>query len=243
MDLLARLVPPAQDLLERVDLALLAGGAPADHAIWPLLRRLGALPGELVTELSATAPAALHVAADPLHDLARSYVDGPDLMPGTAGWRGDAAEAFGTQWRSLARHLSDGPDSMAGGLSRTASYLDDVAAWLAATRDGVAFALAACLGSAEAATLRAVPAAALGSGVSGLASAWLATGAPATGAGPRGAIRAAAGIGAHLLAAAAEALDAAEALNAHWSAHLDELPYHPTATPTAPHTNHLTLPG
>src|SRR5262245_16978687 len=135
MDLLARLAAPGQDLLGRVDRALLAGGAPADHEIWPLLRRVGALPGDLVGHLWAGAPDALRPAGDPLRSLVHSYVDGVELMPGTAGWRGDAAEAFGAQWRALAVHLADGPDSMAARLDDTASYVDDVADWLARTRD------------------------------------------------------------------------------------------------------------
>ncbi|MEN3307211.1 MAG: hypothetical protein V7603_3413 [Micromonosporaceae bacterium] len=243
MDLLARLAAPAQDLLERVDRALLTGGAPAGHPIWPLLRRLGALPGELVIELAATTPESLRAAADPLRELARAYVDGLDLMPGAAGWRGDAAEAFGAQWRALAAHLADGADSMAGGLTGTASYVDDVAGWLAATRDAVAVALARCLGSTEAATLRALPAGALGSGVAGLAGGWLATGAPGAMAGPRSAILAAAGIGAHLLRAAADGLDHGEALHSRWAGRLDELPYRPTPAPAPPADTHLALPS
>jgi hypothetical protein len=243
MDRLARLAAPAQDLLERVDRALLAAGAPADHPIWPLLRRLGALPGELVGQLAAADPDRLRPVGDPVRELERSYVDGADLMPGPAGWRGEAAEAFGAQWHALADHLAGGGDSMAGRLDRCVSYVDDVADWLAATRDVVAVALAECLGSIEAATLHAVPAGAFSSGLAGLASARLAPGEPAAGPRPDRAIRAAASIGAHLLRAASAALDEGERLQARWAGRLDELPYRPARAPGGPAANQVTLPG
>ncbi len=242
MDLLARLAAPAQDLLERVDGALVAGGAPAGHPIWPLLRRLGALPGDLVSHLCAATPGSLRPATEPLRSLTHSYVDGPDLMPGTAGWRGEAAEAFGAQWHALAGHLADGPDSMAARLVATSSYVDDVAEWLAATRDAVAVAVAECLGSAEAATLRALPVGALDSGVAGLASAVLAGGSRPAGGRPDAAIRAAATIGARVLGAAATALDEGEALHSRWAGQLAELRYRPAPAP-ASGAGHLALPG
>ena len=85
-------------------------------------------------------------------------------MPGAAGWRGDTADAFGAQWRSLADHLAEGPRSLAGRLDQTAAYLDDVAAWLAGARQAVAVALVECLGSIEAATVAALPGTAFDAG-------------------------------------------------------------------------------
>jgi hypothetical protein len=233
MDLLFRVAPIAEGLLARVDSALLAAGAPAGHPIWPLLRRLGALPGELVTQLAAADVESLREAGQPLRELAKSYVDGVELMPGAAGWRGDAADAFGTQWRSLADHLAEGPRSLAGRLGQTASYLDDVAAWLAGARQAVAVALVECLGSIEAATVKALPASALGSGAAGLASAWLAADprSRTRGASPDLAIQAAASIGAHVLRAASAALDEGEELRSRWSGRLDELPFTPVPAP------------
>ncbi len=173
MDLLDRIAVPARDLLARVDGALLAGGAPADHPIWPLLCRVGALPGELVAQLTDAPTGQLRSSADLLREYRRSYVDGVDTMPGAAGWRGRAADAFGAQWRSLATHLADGPDSMAGRLLDTVSFVDDVAAWLSATRDAVGAAVVECLGSVEAVAIRGLPVGAAGPDVVGFAGARL----------------------------------------------------------------------
>lgn len=243
MDILTRVVTPGSDLLERVDRALLAGGAPPDHPIWPLLRRLGALPGELVAGLAAADPEALRLAARQLSELAESYVDGTAAVPADPGWRGDAAAAFGVRWQAMAGYLSEGTESMAGRLAATASYVDDVAGWLAGTRDAVALALAECLDSIEATTLRTLPAGALASGAPGLASAWLAAGdGAAAGAGRDRGLRAAATLGAHVLAAASRALEEGEALRVRWSGHLGELAYRPAAAPVPRGGSQVALP-
>jgi hypothetical protein len=51
MDPFDRLAGPAGDLRRRVGESLAAGGAPEGHPIWPLLRRLRALPGEALAAL------------------------------------------------------------------------------------------------------------------------------------------------------------------------------------------------
>jgi hypothetical protein len=228
MDLLARLAAPAVDLLDRVDAALTAGGAPADHAIWPLVRRVRALPGEFVAGLRAADPAAVRLAARPLRELSESYVDGVDGVPADPGWHGDAAGAFGYRWRSIAGYLAGGPQSMAGELGHTATYLDEVASWLAATRDDVATAVAECLGSTEAVRLRAVPVAAGTGATPPLPGAGLCGTVPEPASASRDAvITAAAAIGTRVLRAAAEAIDQGEALRARWDGRLAELPYRP----------------
>jgi hypothetical protein len=204
MDLLDRVYPVARDLLDRVDSTLLAGGAPPDHPVLPLLRRLGALPGEVVTHLAGVAPDGLAGAGDALRGQAGGYRERADAVPMPAAWRGPAAETFAVTWSGLSAHLAGGgPDTLAGRLDETAGYLDDVAAWLARARRALAGRVAQCLGSAEAVTLRSVP-----------------DTVPRT-------VAAAATVGAHLLGAAAEVLDDGQAVHDRWAGRLAELVYRP----------------
>jgi hypothetical protein len=204
MDLLDRVYPLATPLLDRVDTTLVTSGAPAEHAIWPLLRRLGALPGELVGHLASVPPDGLTGASDALRGHAAGYLHRVDEVPMPAAWRGPAAEAYATAWSGLAAHLSGGPDTLTGRLTDTASYLDEVAAWLGRARRAVAGTVAECLGSAEALALR-----------------------------MSGDVVAAATIGAHLLATAAEVLDDGRALTDRWSGRLGELTYRPSSAISA----------
>lgn len=130
-----------------------------------------------------------------------------------AAWRGPAAEAYGAAWSGLSAHLAGGPDTLTARLDDTASYLDDVAAWVARTRRALAGTLAECLGSAEALALR------MGSGQEAVAAAT---------------------IGAHTLATAAELLDNGQALHDRWSGRLAELTYRPSV-PTVTSTSHLRI--
>jgi hypothetical protein len=203
VDPLDRLAGPVRDLLGRVDGALMATGAPADHPIWALLRRVGALPGEAVAAVADLRPEPLVQAAADLRVIADEYaavrVGEPD------GWTGPAAEAYAARWRDLARHLGgEGPDSMAGRLAATAEYLAETAGWIAVARRELARALAAALGSAEALRLR--------------------TAADAV---------AAAAIGARVLAAVAQAQDRGWTLADRWAGRLDELPYRPSTVDAA----------
>jgi hypothetical protein len=210
MDLLDRVYPPARDLLGRVDASLMASGAPDDHPIWPLLRRLGALPGELVGELASVASEPLSATAGPLRGRADGYAGGLGSVPAVAAWRGPAAEGFAAQWSTLGGYLAGDEDTMAGRLVDTARYLDDVAAWLIRARREVAGAVAVCLGSAEAATLSGAPSAS-----------------------PRDAVLAAATIGAHILEAVAEVVDDGQRTLDAWAGRLDELPYRPSPSTAA----------
>ncbi|OLE26296.1 MAG: hypothetical protein AUG44_13420 [Actinobacteria bacterium 13_1_20CM_3_71_11] len=198
MDLLDRVYPVAAPLLDRVDASLAASGAPADHPIWPLLRRLGSLPGELVVHLAGVSRDGLTGASDALRRYAGGYRQRADEVPMPAAWRGPAAEAYGATWSGLAGQLAGGPDTLTGRLEDTASYLDDVTAWLGRTRRALAGTVAECLGSAEALALKA-------------------SSDPV----------AAATIGAHILAVAAEALDDGRALHDRWAGRLAELAYRP----------------
>jgi hypothetical protein len=212
MDLLDRVYPVAAPLLERVDTTLATAGAPAEHAIWPLLRRLGALPGELVAHFASVPPGGLAGASDALRGHAAGYLHRVDDVPMPAAWRGPAAEAYATAWTGLASHLSGGPDTLIGRLTDTASYLDEVAAWLARGRRAFAGTVAECLGSAEALALR-----------------------------TSGDAVAAATIGAHLLATGAEILDDGRALADRWTGRLGELIYRPDTSAAAATSAHLQL--
>ena len=211
MDLLERVHPVARGLLARVDATLLSSGAPDDHPIWPLLRGLGALPGEAVDRLSGITPEALGAAAAPLRDRADGLRSGTASVPAVAAWRGPAAESFAARWSTLAGHLAGDEETMAGRLADTARYLEEVAAWLGRARRELAGALAECLGSAEAATLHAAPDLA----------------APRS----RGVVVAAATLGAHVLAAAAEVVEDGQRVLDAWRDRLDELRY-PVAAPS-----------
>jgi uncharacterized protein YukE len=196
MDLLDRVHPVAVPLLERVDASLVASGAPAEHPIWPLLRRLGALPGELVAAFAGTPADGLTGGSDALHGRAAGYRSRTDDVPMPAAWRGSAADAYGGAWSGLSGHLG----AMADRLDDTATYLDDVAAWLARARRALAGTVAECLGCAEAVAV--------------------------TGSGDA---VAAATIGAHILATAAEILDDGRVLHDRWAGRLGELAYRPSA--------------
>jgi uncharacterized protein YukE len=196
MDLLDRVHPVAAPLLARVDATLVASGAAAGHPIWPLLRRLGALPGELVASFAETPPDGLTAASDAMHGTADGYRARVDEVPMPAAWQGSAADAYGASWSGFSGHVG----AMADRLADTAAYLDEVTAWRLRARRALAGTVAECLGSAEAVAL--------------------------TGSGD---VVAAAMIGAHILATAAEVLDDGRALSERWSSRLGEVAFRPSA--------------
>jgi hypothetical protein len=213
MDPLDRVAAPGRDLLTRVDAVLTAGGAPADHAIWPLMRRLGALPGDVLEAFCALRPAPLLAAGTALRQRAEGYCEErADLSAAVAAtlWEGDAATEFGGRWRVLGEHLGDhaAPEaaSLAGRLAATGSYVDDVAEWVRVARLDLAHTVAGALGSAEAVRLR-------GAGSDGAA------------------VPAAATIGALVLATGNRQVDAAEAVADRWAGRLADLPFRPASEP------------
>jgi hypothetical protein len=239
MDLLDRIYPVARDLLDRIDATLIASGTPDDHPILPLLRRVGALPGDVAAQFAAGAADPLTEAGGAMRRQAEGYETGQASVPMPAAWRGPAAESFAARWSTISGYLAGDPASMAGRLGATASYLDDVAAWLVRGRRALAGALAECLGSAEAVALRGAPGlgaahpAGAGSGTTGGVAGGPASstfGGPATT--PRDVIRAAADLGAHVLAGAAEILDDGQHVLDVWAGRLDDLPY-PISAPAA----------
>ena len=150
MDLLDRVRPAAADLLGRVDSALLTLGAPADHAVWTLLRTVGALPSEAVAHVAELSPGLLADAAATMRRSTSQWHDVVVTLPSSTGSEGVAAEAYANAWPGVAAHLAD----LAGRLDDAAAYLTATADWIARSRRSLAGTLAACLGSREALTLR-----------------------------------------------------------------------------------------
>ena len=206
MDLLDRVAGPGLDLLGRVDAALVAGGAPAGDPVWALLRRAGALPGDLVEHLIDAGGDELASAAEQIHADARALDRENDAIPGTAGWRGGAAESFAGQWSAALGQT----DRIVQRLTASADFAADVAAWVSGTRRQVAGAIAECLASREAATVR---------------LAWPVPDADTS--------AAAAAIAAHVLSVVVDAAEAGEALRQRWAGHLDEVQYQPAAPVTS----------
>jgi hypothetical protein len=224
MDALDRIEPMVRDLLARVDAALIAHGAPADHPLWAQLRRLGAAPGDVVAFFAATDPLPMRRAAESLRGRA-ALLD--DIRPhAEPAWQGAAGESFAAHAAAMQQHLGTSADegSICGRWSATASYVDDVADWFAAARMALARTLAEVLSSAQAIAVAACPV--FTGDVAELAQ----FGATAV---PRQALAAAADIGAHVLATATTLLEESHDLLSRWEGRLSEVPYQaPAPAPT-----------
>jgi hypothetical protein len=194
MDALDRLEPVVRPLLRQVDDALATLGAPAEHAIWGHLRRVGATPADAVTYFADLQPVRLRAAAQTMRAQAAGYQAA--AVPASPPWQGGAATAYAAHAASLAAHLH-GEDGLAGALRASASYVDDIADWAQRSRDRMARALAEVMASAQAVTVRSQPA--LANVLRTGASADLAR-----------AVVAAADIGAQLLAVADETVSAGQ---------------------------------
>ncbi|RKR89797.1 hypothetical protein BDK92_4154 [Micromonospora pisi] len=204
MDPLDHLAGPAADLLGRVDDLLAGAGAPDDHRIWPLLRRLRALPGAVLGEVLVLRPAPFAAAGHAVRAQVGEYDHARQRLTGDDPWQGAGAQAYAAHRDALVAYLDgDRPESLTGRLDATASYADAVADWMVRTRYALARTLAEVLGSAEAVAV-------VTAGRSGDP-------------GPAG--PAAAEIGARVLATVAEAEEQARALLHQWSEVLAELPY------------------
>jgi hypothetical protein len=204
MDALDRLAGPAHDLLSRVDDMLTRAGAPDDHPLWPLLRRLRVLPGDAVAAVAALRPAPLVAAGSALRTLSSQYAQ-PPAWQGQGAWQGPAAEAFTARWTTLSAYVEQG---LAGRMADTAAYAEAVADWASRTRLAVARTLAAVMTSAEAVTLR-------------------------TGAEPGQVVRAAADIASRVLGAVADAYAQADLLLETWAGRLGELDFTPASAAAA----------
>lgn len=215
MDALDRLAAPGGDLLGRVDHLLATVGAPADHRVWPLLRRLRALPGEAAAAIVALRPDPFTAAGTEVRELLADYTAIRTGLSGDVAWEGVAGSAFDAHRKALVAYLDEGPESMRGRLVTTAEYADAVAGWVVETRLALARTLAEVLGSAEAALVV----------TASVPSVVTAPPMPAD----RPAETAAAEIGARVLATVATAYDGAEALLARWRPAVAELLCRPPA--------------
>ncbi|SIR24028.1 hypothetical protein [Micromonospora avicenniae] len=213
MDALDRLAEPGLDLLRRVD-TLLATGAPEEHRVWPLLRRMQVLPGEAVRHFLDLRPAPLADAGHGVRRQVHGYDDVSTTLTDPVLWSGPAAEAYGQSRAALLRHLDEGPESLVGRLESTAGYADALADWVEGSRLALARALADALRSAEAVTVVAAT-----SVLTGAASR------PGS-AGPR--VIAAAEIAARVLAVLCVAYDGAETLLRQWGPSLAESTWRPS---------------
>src|SRR5688572_14059983 len=92
MDALARLEPVARELMRRVDTALVTLGAPVEHPVWGLLRRLGTTPADAVAFFAGVDPRPLADAAAALRDQADAYETAE--IPVEVPWRGTAGETY-----------------------------------------------------------------------------------------------------------------------------------------------------
>ncbi|MEO3776171.1 hypothetical protein ABGB16_04785 [Micromonospora sp. B11E3] len=201
MDPLDRLAEPGLDLLDRVD-TLLASGAPEGHPLWPLLRRMQALPGEAVRAFLDLHPAPLAEAGHAVRALVGAYDEVSRTLADPVAWSGAAASAYDGSRAALLRHLDEGPDSLVGRLESTAGYADALADWVEGSRLALARALAHVLCSAEAVRVRA---------------------ATAPGAEPRATgLVAAADVAYRVLSVLGVAYDGAETLLRQWSPSLTE---------------------
>lgn len=216
MDALDRVNDAAADLLGRVDAAL-AGGAPAGHRIWPLLRWTRVLPGPAVRAVVDLRPP--EWTGDP-QALAAAVTEAAEPLAAPVPWSGAAGSAYETHRRNFRARLLDPDESVAARLGDYSSYLDDLAGWVAESRVSLALRLATVLRSQAAVTL--------------------VTGDDATSIG-----LAAAEIGAEVLAEIEEILRAGEELEADWAerlAPLDHGPWQPDLPgPAGPTTLRLEL--
>ncbi|HEY8534146.1 MAG TPA: hypothetical protein VIL44_09815 [Micromonospora sp.] len=155
MDHLDHLADAATDLLRRVDDTLVEAGAPEHHPIWPLLRRVRALPGEAAAGIFALRPWELAESGRALRRLENGYDEARAALAAPLPWQGPAAEAYRQHRVSLTAALgSDDEWGLAARLDATASYLDDVARWAESSRIELAATLVEVLTSAEAVTVR-----------------------------------------------------------------------------------------
>jgi hypothetical protein len=153
-DALDRLSAEAVPLLRRVDAALTFSGASADDAVWPLLRRVRALPSDAVAAVAGWRAEPLAATAAELRSFARRWDGALDTVAAPPPWEGAAAEAYRRRWAALHTYArGGGADSAVGRLRATADHLDALAEWVTRSRRALAAALADALTSAEAVTL------------------------------------------------------------------------------------------
>jgi hypothetical protein len=226
MDALTRLEQVGRPLLRTVDAVLDKLGAPPEHRVWSLLRRVGASPGDAVAVVAAMQPDRLRPVAAALSEQAGRYEAA--ALPTDLGWLGHAGTSYAVRAAALDAHLrGHGGGSLAGRLRAAAGYLDDVADWQRRSRDRMASALGDVLTSTQAMTVTRHLTGG-GPGGSGPNGSGPNGSGPASYLGSGKAVQASADVGAWLLAEAAAALDEGTAVGQRWAGSLSELTF---ATP------------
>jgi hypothetical protein len=210
MDALDRVHLTAADLLDRVDTAL-AGGAPAGHRVWPLLRWIRLLPGpavRCVVELRSYESPAVELSV-----LSDAVAEAAEPLAAPVTWEGSAGAAVQAMRSAQLDHLTGTDESVAVRIADFSSYLEEIGFWIAESRVSLAMRLATALQSEAAITLL-------------------------TSHDPLQVGLAAADIGAEVLAEVEEILREGERLEEDWSARLEALrpPARPTDLP-GPSTN------
>jgi hypothetical protein len=162
MDLLDRVRPVAEDLLGRVDAALHGFGAPPEHPVWSLMRRVGATPADAFAHVASLAPEPLREAGEALRRTAAGWPALVAALPAAVDSQGIAAQAYADARPAIATDL----DALVDGMDATARYVGEVADWMAGARRALAREAATCLGSRQALVLRSYTPGTAGHGVS-----------------------------------------------------------------------------
>lgn len=150
MDGLVKLHSAASGMLDRIDATLTRHGAPAEHAIWPLLRRRGMLPGDAVANVAAWEPKQLLERATLCRSQRARCAEVGGLLRGHAGWDGTAGAAFEARL-SVVR---DEHEAFTRDAQTLADYLEDLAGWIVRGRWRLAHQLATVLVSAQSVALK-----------------------------------------------------------------------------------------
>jgi hypothetical protein len=148
-DPLGRLHPASGRLLAVVDETLAHCGAPERHPIWPLLRSVGQLPGDAVTEVEALSLDAFRQGAGLLRSHRERGAEVDDLLTAPSGWEGAAAEAAVAKLESARAGLR----VLTANAGVLAGLAGDLAEWGERGRVNLARTLARALTSAQAVEL------------------------------------------------------------------------------------------
>ncbi len=142
------MAPTGSSLLSAGSTELLTRfGAADDDPLWPLLRRVRALPGEAVAALSSTLRAEpIAAAGAEVRARTTTYADARAAITAPVAWEGPAGDAFAAHTDRLAADLATAGDALAS----TARLADEIADWAARTRARLAAVLADVLTSGEA---------------------------------------------------------------------------------------------
>ncbi|GIF99619.1 hypothetical protein [Catellatospora citrea] len=149
MDALKHLHASTAGLLAQVDDSLARRGAPEEHPVWQLLRRTGALPGDVVSGLAGWSPEPWRQQAAALRGHAEVTVALGGDLDRLPSWEGTAGDAFAAARQRIGRDTRHRADR----LRADAAFHEELADALATGRSRVARGLARVAASAEAVVL------------------------------------------------------------------------------------------